>query len=257
MLRNRTVALCRARLLVAALCIGFAGAQGPSTAFAKAAPPSQTSSTVLPDPGPLAADAKSGSLQADELARKITAAREALSAEPALVTAAEASSPERSGHSISTPSGMPIAGVSLSSNYGVRMHPILGTWSQHHGVDLTAGVGTPVRATADGTITQAEWAGNYGLLVKISHGGHMETRYAHLSLLGAAEGQRVRKGDVIGFVGSTGRSTGPHLHYEVRIAGTSIDPIPFLAPRNDERARDHQRAPSAGEVRPSVSSSSP
>ncbi|WP_082992594.1 M23 family metallopeptidase [Erythrobacter sp. QSSC1-22B] len=152
---------------------------------------------------------------------------------------------------------MPIAGVRLSSNYGVRLHPILGTWSQHHGVDLTAEVGTPVRATADGTITQAEWAGNYGLLVKISHGGHMETRYAHLSLLGAAKGQRVRKGDVIGYVGSTGRSTGPHLHYEVRIAGTSIDPNPFLALRNDERDHDHPRTPSMGTVRPLVSSSSP
>jgi murein DD-endopeptidase MepM/ murein hydrolase activator NlpD len=121
------------------------------------------------------------------------------------------------------------------------MHPILGTWSEHHGVDLAATTGTPVRTTADGTISQAGWAGNYGFLVKVDHGGHMETRYGHLSALGVVKGRRVRKGDVIGFVGSTGRSTGPHLHYEVRIADLSVDPIPFLSPRADEYSRDHQR----------------
>ncbi|NTZ43844.1 M23 family metallopeptidase [Altererythrobacter sp. SALINAS58] len=109
------------------------------------------------------------------------------------------------------------------------MHPILGTWSQHHGIDLAAASGTPVTATAAGTISRAEWAGNYGLLVEIDHGGYMETRYAHLSVLGAVKGRRVKKGDVIGFVGSTGRSTGPHLHYEVRIANTPVDPTPFLS----------------------------
>lgn len=239
--RSRTVPLHQFCLFVSVVSAGFAGGQTPSTAFGKTLSPSQTSSEALPNPGPLAADAKAGSLHADELAQKITAAREALSAEPAPLSMPEATNPEHREYFISTPSGVPVAGVPLSSNYGMRLHPILGTWSQHHGVDLEAAFGTPVRSTADGTISQAERAGNYGLLVKISHGAHMETRYAHLSLLGAAKGQRVRKGDVIGYVGSTGRSTGPHLHYEVRIAGTSVDPIPFLAPRADERGSDQQR----------------
>ena len=92
-------------------------------------------------------------------------------------------------------------------------------------MDLAAPYGSPIVATADGVIGTAGWSGGYGLLVAISHGDGVQTRYGHLSRLNVAAGQQVRRGDVIGFVGSTGESTGPHVHYEVRVNGTAIDPL--------------------------------
>lgn len=116
----------------------------------------------------------------------------------------------------------------MSSHFGMRMHPVLGGYRMHRGVDLPASTGTPIRATADGVIGRADWFGGYGLCVQIEHGANMETRYGHMSRIAVAEGQRVHKGDVIGYVGSTGRSTGPHLHYEVRIGGEAVNPVPYL-----------------------------
>jgi murein DD-endopeptidase MepM/ murein hydrolase activator NlpD len=130
--------------------------------------------------------------------------------------------------SVSIPSRMPVEGVRLSSDFGMRSHPVLGGRRAHKGVDLAGPVGTPILATADGTIGKAEWFSSYGLYVQIEHGADIETRYGHMSRLNVAAGQHVRKGDVIGFVGSTGRSTGPHLHYEVRIAGVAVNPIPYM-----------------------------
>ncbi len=129
---------------------------------------------------------------------------------------------------ISIPSRMPVDGVTLTSDYGMRWHPVTGGRHQHKGVDLAGAVGTPVRATADGTVERADWYSSYGLYVAIEHGGNLATRYGHMSRLNVAAGQRVRKGDVIGFIGSTGRSTGPHLHYEVRVAGVAVNPIPYM-----------------------------
>ncbi|RZA28793.1 MAG: M23 family metallopeptidase, partial [Proteobacteria bacterium] len=115
---------------------------------------------------------------------------------------------------ISVPSRMPLKDMRMSSGYGMRNHPVLGRRANHKGVDLAAPTGTPVYATADGMVAKAEWFSSYGNYIQIEHGGEMQTRYAHLSAYSVQAGSRVQKGDLIGYVGSTGRSTGPHLHYE-------------------------------------------
>ena len=99
----------------------------------------------------------------------------------------------------------------------------------HAGIDLSGPVGTPIYATADGIVSDAGWnSGGYGNLVKIDHGRGIETRYGHLSKIVVRAGQRVKRGELIGRMGSTGRSTGSHLHYEVRIDGRAVNPIPFM-----------------------------
>jgi murein DD-endopeptidase MepM/ murein hydrolase activator NlpD len=113
----------------------------------------------------------------------------------------------------------------VSSGFGMRRHPLLGGWRPHHGVDLAAPAGTPVRATADGIVGAAGWRGGYGLSVTLEHGRDRETRYGHMSRLAVANGQRVQRGGLIGWVGSTGLSTGPHLHYETRVNGRAVDPL--------------------------------
>jgi murein DD-endopeptidase MepM/ murein hydrolase activator NlpD len=130
--------------------------------------------------------------------------------------------------SVSVPSRMPVDGAALTSGFGMRNHPVLGGRRQHRGVDLSQPTGTPVYATADGVISKAEWFSSYGLYIAVEHGADIQTRYGHLSRLAVAAGQSVKKGDLIGYVGSTGRSTGPHLHYEVRIAGTAVNPVPYM-----------------------------
>jgi len=129
---------------------------------------------------------------------------------------------------VAVPSSMPLAGARMSSGYGMRDHPVLRKRARHSGVDLAAPTGTPVYATADGYVGRANRFGSYGLFVKIDHGADLETRYAHMSRLAVNTGERVMKGDVIGYVGSTGRSTGPHLHYEVRVNGVAVNPIPYM-----------------------------
>jgi murein DD-endopeptidase MepM/ murein hydrolase activator NlpD len=129
---------------------------------------------------------------------------------------------------VSIPSRMPVQGAALTSGYGMRIHPVLGGRRQHKGVDLAEPTGSPVYATADGYISRADWFSSYGLYISIEHGADIQTRYGHLSRLNVGAGQFVRKGDLIGYVGTTGRSTGPHLHYEVRIAGASVNPVPYL-----------------------------
>jgi murein DD-endopeptidase MepM/ murein hydrolase activator NlpD len=116
----------------------------------------------------------------------------------------------------------------MSSNFSMRTHPVLGGYRMHKGVDLPAPTGTPIHATADGVIGMADWFGGYGLCVEVEHGANLETRYGHMSRIAVAQGQHVHRGDVIGYVGSTGRSTGSHLHYEVRIAGEAVNPVPYL-----------------------------
>ena len=129
---------------------------------------------------------------------------------------------------VSIPSRMPVNGAALTSGYGMRIHPVLGGRRAHKGVDLAEPVGSPVYATADGVVSRAEWFSSYGLYISLEHGGNIQTRYGHLSRLNVASGQAVHKGDLIGYVGTTGRSTGPHLHYEVRIAGVAVNPVPYL-----------------------------
>src|SRR5690606_20862861 len=147
---------------------------------------------------------------------------------------------------VSVPSRMPLAAATLTSDYGMRTHPILGRRRNHNGVDLAQPTGTPVYATADGIVSRADYWGSYGNYIQIEHGGEMETRYAHLSDYAVAAGDQVRKGQLIGFVGSTGRSTGPHLHYEVRIAGEPVDPRPYMVDTQLATATD----PSLGQGGP-------
>lgn len=129
---------------------------------------------------------------------------------------------------VSIPSRTPLDAMRLTSSYGLRWHPVTGGRKQHEGVDLGSPVGTPIHATADGVVAKADWFGGYGLFVQLEHGGSLATRYGHMSRLNVAAGQQVHKGDIIGYVGTTGRSTGPHLHYEVRIAGQAVNPIPYM-----------------------------
>lgn len=130
--------------------------------------------------------------------------------------------------SVSIPSRSPLETATLTSDYGMRTHPVLGGRRNHKGIDLAQPTGTPVYATADGIVSKAERFSSYGNYIQIEHGGEMQTRYAHLSGYAISAGEHVRKGQLIGFVGSTGRSTGPHLHYEVRIAGEAVDPTPYM-----------------------------
>jgi murein DD-endopeptidase MepM/ murein hydrolase activator NlpD len=129
------------------------------------------------------------------------------------------------------PSSVPVTSSFLTSGFGMREHPILGGWRTHTGIDLAAPIGAPIRATSDGQVSRADWFGGYGLFVSLEHGGGVETRYGHMSRLNVLAGQQVRKGDVIGFVGSTGRSTGPHLHYEIRLDGRAINPASAIRDR--------------------------
>ncbi|MCS7234549.1 MAG: peptidoglycan DD-metalloendopeptidase family protein [Armatimonadota bacterium] len=114
---------------------------------------------------------------------------------------------------------------SLTSGFGLRRHPLFGIVRAHHGVDIAAPWGTPVQAAAAGTVVYAGWFGGYGKLVVVDHGGGLATLYGHLSSIAVSAGQRVRRGDVVGRVGSTGYSTGPHLHFEIRVNGRPVDPL--------------------------------
>jgi len=135
---------------------------------------------------------------------------------------------------VAIPSRVPIENMSLSSSYGMRVHPITGKVARHNGVDIPAPHGTPIYATADGIVGRAQRLGGYGNYVEIEHGNAIQTRYGHMSSYIVAPGQQVKKGQVVGYVGSTGRSTGNHLHYEVRIEGAPVNPMPFC--RQDSMA---------------------
>ena len=133
---------------------------------------------------------------------------------------------------ISIPSIQPLANFTFTSAFGVRSDPFRGSAAMHAGIDLSASYGTPIYATADGTVDRAEWFGGYGNMVEIDHGKGIATRYGHMSRIAAHSGEHVKRGELIGYVGSTGRSTGNHLHYEVRIDGHAVNPIPFLQSAN-------------------------
>jgi murein DD-endopeptidase MepM/ murein hydrolase activator NlpD len=123
----------------------------------------------------------------------------------------------------------PIMGeIDLSSGFGVRSDPFLGRPAMHTGLDFRSSSGDPVRATATGTVESAGWSGGYGKMVEIDHGNGFSTRYGHMSEIEVKVGQQIKIGQIIGRVGSTGRSTGPHLHYETRIDGDAVDPQKFL-----------------------------
>ena len=121
----------------------------------------------------------------------------------------------------------PVDGA-VTSGFGMRMHPIFHVRKMHTGIDLRAGMGEPIRAAASGTVVYADWRGGYGKCVIIDHGGGLATLYAHQSEILVHVGEQVKRGETIGRVGSTGYSTGPHLHFEVRVNGSPVDPIGYL-----------------------------
>lgn len=129
---------------------------------------------------------------------------------------------------IAIPSAQPVANLVFTSNFGVRSDPFRGVAAMHAGVDIPGPIGTPIYATADGIIGRAERSGGYGNLVEVNHGKGIETRYGHLSKILVQPNTRVRRGQLIGLMGSTGRSTGSHLHYEVRVDGRAVNPVPYL-----------------------------
>jgi len=139
------------------------------------------------------------------------------------------------------PSIMPISPDErlVGSGYGMRKHPIHKIRQMHGGVDFIAKKGTFVRATADGVVEEAKGRNGYGIMVKIQHGEGYETIYAHLSSILVTEGDSIKKGDVLGLVGSTGLSTGPHLHYEVIKNGKMVDPINYFY--NDLTPEDYDK----------------
>jgi murein DD-endopeptidase MepM/ murein hydrolase activator NlpD len=130
---------------------------------------------------------------------------------------------------VSVPVRKPVTGeVDMSSPFGMRLDPFLGRPAIHTGIDLRGEIGEPVHATGAGRVTIAGRDGGYGNMVEISHGNGLATRYGHLSQIDVKVGQTVRVGEIIGKIGSTGRSTGPHLHYETRVNGEAVDPQKFL-----------------------------
>jgi len=139
-----------------------------------------------------------------------------------------AGQPGSGGASIAIPSVQPVGDLKFTSNFGIRSDPFTGGARMHAGVDIPGPVGTPIYATADGIVATAERHGGYGNLVEVNHGKGIATRYGHLSRIVVAANTRVKRGQLIGMMGSTGRSTGSHLHYEVRMDGRAVNPVPFL-----------------------------
>jgi murein DD-endopeptidase MepM/ murein hydrolase activator NlpD len=127
----------------------------------------------------------------------------------------------------STPSIAPVHGI-LTDGFGGRSDPFTGEQGTHSAIDISSAVGQAVRAPADGIVVKSEWANGYGNVIYLSHGYGFSTRYGHLSGFAVTAGQRVKRGDVIGYVGSTGRSTGPHLHYEVRLNNNAVNPLEYI-----------------------------
>jgi len=130
----------------------------------------------------------------------------------------------------SIPSALPVPTeiARFTSGFGTRSDPFRGRAAMHAGIDLAGPTGTPIYAAADATVSFAGVRGGYGNFIELGHGAGIATRYGHLSRIMVANGERVRRGQLIGLMGSTGRSTGPHLHYEVRIDGRAVNPLPFL-----------------------------
>jgi murein DD-endopeptidase MepM/ murein hydrolase activator NlpD len=130
---------------------------------------------------------------------------------------------------VSVPLRKPVSGeIDTTSNFGVRVDPFLHVPAMHTGIDFRGELGEPIHATAAGTVTAAGWSGGYGKMVEIDHGNGLATRYGHLSRIDLHVGDKVRIGDIVGRLGSTGRSTGPHLHYETRVDSEAVDPQKFL-----------------------------
>ncbi len=173
------------------------------------------------------AAAKAAEKARADAARK-TAAEQAASASPGVADpdgSPTTRPPSPTGEFVVT--NRPVPGI-ITSPFGPRRHPIFGSTASHPGLDMAARTGDPIAAVADGVVISARWMNGYGNVVIISHGGGFSTVYAHQSKLLVKVGEQVSGGQTIGLVGSTGWSTGPHLHFEIRINGDPVDPLPYL-----------------------------
>jgi len=157
---------------------------------------------------------------------------------------------------IAIPSGKPSSTGMITSSYGYRRDPFTGGGAMHSGIDFKGPKGQPILAAAGGRVTHAGWKSGYGKAVEITHGNGLMTRYAHLSRIDVAAGQRIEQGIQLGAMGSTGRSTGTHLHFEVRLNGRAINPRPFLEANTDVlkvKAIARQRAKAPGHTQSGTS----
>jgi murein DD-endopeptidase MepM/ murein hydrolase activator NlpD len=145
------------------------------------------------------------------------------------VSIARAYTDKLSATLVTVPLRAPVTGeIDETSPFGVRVDPFLRVPAMHTGIDFRGNMGDPIHATAAGTVTSAGWSGGYGNMVEINHGNGLATRYGHLSAIDVTVGQSIRIGQVVGRLGSTGRSTGPHVHYETRVDGEAVNPAKFL-----------------------------
>lgn len=183
--------------------------------------PLAADASVMDDMDPAAMTAESLGRQLDALHHQLVTQEDSLALLDLMLT-------RRTGIDASLPEYMPVDYPYLSSSFGWRRHPVTGRHSMHEGLDFAAPTGTPIYAAAAGVVTQARFRAGYGKLVEIAHGNGLSTRYAHASRIDVKEGDLVEKGQVIALVGATGRATGPHLHFEVRMAGHPLDPSLFL-----------------------------
>jgi murein DD-endopeptidase MepM/ murein hydrolase activator NlpD len=128
----------------------------------------------------------------------------------------------------------PVDGARISSGFGMRKHPILGYTKMHKGVDFAVPTGTPIYAAGDGVVEKAQWVSGYGRYVELKHVNGFETGYGHMNKIadGMKPGTRVKQGQIIGYVGSTGNSTGNHLHFEIKVNGRFVDPLSVKLPRD-------------------------
>lgn len=176
-------------------------------------------------------EALAGAVERERQEAKRVALREAL-AEAARAAAVRAAQLQADTYASTDRLSRPVAGARISSQYGYRIHPILGYRKLHAGTDFAAPCGTPITAAADGTVVTAGWGGGFGNLVVVAHGNvdgrSLATAYAHQSRLAVSAGQQVSRGQVIGYIGTTGSSTGCHLHLETRVAGTPVNPMRYL-----------------------------
>jgi len=170
-----------------------------------------------------------GLTSAEEIGRQLDQMQSRLAAQADMLSMLDAALTRRSADQARLPTTMPVRDYPyLSSSYGWRRNPVTGRYAMHEGLDFSAPPGTPILAASGGIVTEAKYHNGYGNMVEIDHGDGMVSRYAHAHALLVAPGELVERGQPIARVGSTGRSTGPHLHFEVRMAGQPLDPKLFL-----------------------------
>ncbi|HHV62984.1 MAG TPA: peptidoglycan DD-metalloendopeptidase family protein [Firmicutes bacterium] len=186
--------------------------------------PDVSSREVVPGAG---GGEETASFSLDETASTLTTLEEAFSDAEKELQALKRSAEAYRDMNARKPSLWPVRGR-ISSSFGSRRHPVTGVYHHHTGIDIATATGTPVRATAKGVVSYAGWQGGYGLVVIINHGGGITTVYGHNSRLVVHAGQQVAKGQVIAYSGCTGTSTGPHVHYEVRLGGKPVDPRRYM-----------------------------